>query len=177
MADTARTRDITATRTIDAIVLTSELRDRLLAVVRDRFPTKSFGYFVSDGPAERPTDFIVFEGNVRNDRTWKPEFETYGRYFVDHSDAGFVATPEEAWAVQQEIFRRGVVEVGIFHSHQRHPANFSRIDYEMHLKRFEPLWHLIVSVRTPAYPRLRAFSVATTGVRELDIKISESARP
>jgi proteasome lid subunit RPN8/RPN11 len=158
-----------------AIVISPELYERLVAAVRDRFPIKSFGYLVSKADPYEPTDVLFFEGNIRNDRFWKPTFEAYGRYFVDHSDAGFVATPEESWAIQQEMLRRGVVEVGVFHSHQRHPANFSRIDYEMHRQRFASLWHLIISFRNASYPRMRAFDVSDSGVHELPIRIPSGA--
>jgi len=61
-------------------------------------------------------------------------------------------------------------EVGVFHSHQRHPANFSRIDYDMHRRRFEKLWHVIISMRNPRLPQVRAFEVLPSGVRELDVR-------
>jgi proteasome lid subunit RPN8/RPN11 len=154
----------------EGVVLTDALRGALVAAIRERHPRKSFGYLVSDDEETRqPTDFFLFEANDRNSDRWKSEFEAYGQYFVDHDDAGFVATPEETLAVHNEMVRRRVFEVGIFHSHQRHPANFSMVDYEMHLRYFETLWHLIVSMRTPAYPRLRAFVPTRSGVVELPL--------
>ena len=101
-----------------------ELMDQVTARILSRHPIKSFGYFVSDTRAGTPTDFIIFEGNDRNARGWKEEFESFGQYFVDHGDAGFVATPEEIWRFKKETRARGLFEVGVFHSHQRHPANF-----------------------------------------------------
>jgi proteasome lid subunit RPN8/RPN11 len=151
------------------------LRERLVATVVDHHPRKAFGYLISDVDERHPVDWILFESNVRNADGWKQEFESWGRYFVQHSDAGFVATPEESWRVQQQIWERGMFEVGVFHSHQRHPANFSRIDYEMHLRRFPTLWHLIVSLRNPALPQLRAFSVSPGGVCEIELVESERA--
>jgi proteasome lid subunit RPN8/RPN11 len=154
----------------DEVVLSDTLRERLLATIAARHPTKSFGYLLTDLDAARPTDFVLFEQNVRNDAGWKPRFEGYGRYFVEHDDAGFVAAPEESWRLQKEIWRREMFEVAVFHSHQRHPANFSRIDYDTHLSRFSALWHLIVSMRNPRLPQIRAFSVSAAGVRELRIR-------
>jgi proteasome lid subunit RPN8/RPN11 len=151
------------------------LHDRLVAAVLERFPTKTFGYLLATAPGGPPVDLALFETNVRNDRVWRPRFQSYGRYFVEHDDAGFVASSEESWRVQQEIWRRGLVEVGVFHSHQRHPANFSRIDYELHRRHMESLWHLIVSMRNPRYPRLRAFSVGARGVRELDVLVEDAS--
>jgi proteasome lid subunit RPN8/RPN11 len=154
------------------VVLPSALHERLVAAVRERHPRKSFGYFVSDVGPSRPVDFLLFEENVRNDRAWRPDFEAYGRYFVEHGDAGFVATPEESWRIQREIWDRGLFEVGVFHSHQRHPTNFSRIDYDMHMDRFEDLWHLIISMRNPELPQIRVFGVARTGVTELEVRVA-----
>jgi proteasome lid subunit RPN8/RPN11 len=164
----------------EAIVLTADLRERLLDVVRDHHPQKSFGYLLSATGPTRPTDFVRFEGNIRNSRGWRGKFESFGRYFVDHADAGFVTTPEESWRVEQEIAARGVEEIALFHTHQRHPANFSRIDYELHVSRFHNLWHLIVSMRNPELPQLRAFAVSSAGVRELPLRIvaeDEFTRP
>jgi formylglycine-generating enzyme required for sulfatase activity/proteasome lid subunit RPN8/RPN11 len=158
-----------------AILLPFALRERLLATIQQRLPRKSFGYLLSDGDARAPTDFMVFEANMRNDGAWKEQFETYGQYFIDHDDAGFVATPEESWRVQQEIWTRGMVEIGVFHTHHRHPANFSGVDFDLHLERFEHLWHMIISIRNQAMPQIRIFSVSRTGVRELPVITPESA--
>ena len=57
----------------------------------------------------------------------------------------------------------------MFHTHQRHPANFSRIDFDMHRRLFVSLYHVIVSLRNPTFPRIRAFRVADDGVRELEV--------
>lgn len=152
-----------------AVVLPLPLRERLLASIRQRHPRKSFGYFISDKDPSTPTDFILFEDNIRNSDTWKTKFESYGQYFIEHDDAGFVATPEESWRVQNEIWKRDMVEVGIFHSHLRHPANFSGIDFDLHTERFDNLWHMIISMRNPTFPQLRAFSVTHEGVRELPV--------
>jgi formylglycine-generating enzyme required for sulfatase activity/proteasome lid subunit RPN8/RPN11 len=160
-----------------AILLPFALRERLLATVQQRLPRKSFGYLLSDGEARAPIDFIVFEANMRNDGVWKADFESYGQYFVDHEDAGFVATPEESWRVQQDIWARGVVEVGVFHTHLRHPANFSGVDFDLHLERFEHLWHMIISLRNQAMPQVRVFSVSHNGVREESVSTPETANP
>jgi proteasome lid subunit RPN8/RPN11 len=154
-----------------AVVVSPEVYEGLIGAVRDRFPRKAFGYLLSDRGPSASTDFVLFEDNLRNDDAWRSEFESYGHYFVEHADAGFVATPEESWRVQKEIWARGMVEVGVFHSHQRHPGNFSRIDYEMHLRRFSNLWHAIVSMRNPGLPQVRFFDVSERGVRELEARL------
>jgi proteasome lid subunit RPN8/RPN11 len=154
-----------------AVVFSRGLYDRLVATAVGRHPVKSFGYLVSDGPALRPADFVLFEDNERNDARWQPEFWRRGRYFVDNDDAGFVASAEESWRVQKSLMARGLFEVGVFHTHRRHPANFSSIDYEMHVSRFENLWHLIISLRNAAMPQVRAFEVSPHHVREMELLI------
>jgi formylglycine-generating enzyme required for sulfatase activity/proteasome lid subunit RPN8/RPN11 len=151
------------------VVLRPALRERLLRTIQQRLPRKSFGFLISSEESGTPEDFVLFEGNIRNSEVWKPQFEAYGRYFVQHDDAGFVALPEECWRLQKAIWKRGMAEVGVFHSHLRHPANFSQIDYELHNQRFHNLWHLIISVRNPEFPQMRAFDVSAEGVHELTI--------
>jgi formylglycine-generating enzyme required for sulfatase activity/proteasome lid subunit RPN8/RPN11 len=154
-----------------AIQFSSEAYKRLISTVHERFPKKSFGYLVSDNGKSLVTDFLLFEHNDRNDGRWRGEFESRGRYFVKYRDAGFVATPEETWRIQKEMWSRGLVEVAVFHTHRRHPANFSNIDYDLHLSRFASFPHVIISLRNASQPQLRAFSVASDGVKELTIAI------
>jgi proteasome lid subunit RPN8/RPN11 len=160
-----------------AVVLTESLRDRLLTEIRERHPRKTYGYLLSATDPARPTDFVSFKGNIRNSPDWRWKFHSFGRYFVDHDDAGFVTTPEESWLVEQEIAARGLDEVALFHTHLRHPANFSGVDYELHVARFERLWHLIVSMRNPELPQLRAYDVSVGGVRELPLSVAADHEP
>jgi formylglycine-generating enzyme required for sulfatase activity/proteasome lid subunit RPN8/RPN11 len=154
------------------IVLPGPLQERLLTEIRRRLPIKSFGYLISEGDPRKPADFLIFESNIRNSAEWKPTFESYGQYFLEHEDAGFVATPEESWQMQKRMWARGMVAIGVFHSHLRHPANFSSIDYEMHMQGLDDLWHMIVSVRNEQSVQIRAFSTGRTGVRELPVVIA-----
>jgi sulfatase modifying factor 1 len=151
----------------ESILLPAEVRKRLLVAVLERLPRKSFGYLVSHGEARTIDDFILFEGNIRNSAEWKSRFEAYGQYFLEHDDAGFVSTPEETWRLQKEMWKRGVTEVGLFHSHLRHPANFSQIDHDMHMSRYPHLLHMIISVRNRSMPQVRIFDVSESGVREV----------
>lgn len=144
-----------------------DLVERLASTVLERLPRKSFGYLLAAADSAVARDFVMFEENVRNSDDWKGRFESYGQYFIEHDDAGFVATPEESWRVQQEIWSRDETQVGVFHSHLRHPANFSGIDYDMHVERFEDLWHMIVSMRNPAMPQVRIYAVSRDCVREM----------
>jgi proteasome lid subunit RPN8/RPN11 len=153
------------------ILLPAELHHRLLRTVLGRYPQKSFGYLTSNSLPDRPTDFVVFEENIRNADDWRGVFESRGRYFVDHPDAGFVATPEESWRVQKYLLEKNLIEVAVFHTHLRHPGNFSDIDYDLHVSRFGFLWHLIISLRNLLMPQMRAFAVSKEGVRELEIRV------
>jgi formylglycine-generating enzyme required for sulfatase activity/proteasome lid subunit RPN8/RPN11 len=147
--------------------VTPELLERLTTTLLQRFPRKSFGYLLSTPDQPLACDFALFEDNVRNSPEWRERFESYGQYFVEHEDAGFVATPEESWRVQQEIWAKAATQVGVFHSHLRHPANFSGIDYDMHTQRFDDLWHMIISMRNPEFVQIRTYAVSRNGVREM----------
>ena len=157
-----------------SVTLPSAVRERLLATIMNRLPTKSFGYLLSKGDPRIVDDFVLFDTNIRNSPDWRGQFESYGQYFLDHEDAGFVSTPEESWRLQKQIWASGMVEVGLFHSHLRHPANFSQIDFDLHTQRYDHLWHMIISVRNPVLPQLRVFDVTTTEVCELAITHTQS---
>ncbi len=150
-----------------AAPVSPELLERLTTTLLQRFPRKSFGYLLSDDEQRQACDFALFEDNVRNSPEWKGCFESYGQYFVEHDDAGFVATPEESWRVQQEIWAKAATQVGVFHSHLRHPANFSGIDYDMHIERFDDLWHMIISMRNPEFVQIRTYAVSRDEVSEM----------
>jgi len=53
----------------EPIVLPASLRDRLLAVVREHHPQKSFGYLLSATGPTRPTDFVRFAATFATART------------------------------------------------------------------------------------------------------------
>lgn len=141
----------------------------LVKVVVDRFPEKSFGYLLASDKSAPIEDFVLFEGNLRNSASWRPEFERRGAYFRENPDAGFVATEADALRVQREIWNRQLVEVAVFHTHRRHPVNFSSVDYELHISRFPSLLHVVISLRNLSYPRLGAFAPSPEGVRELSL--------
>jgi len=158
------------------VCLPDPMLRRLVGTVAARLPLKSFGFLVSDGPTRRPVDFVLFEQNLRNGERWRGEFEAYGKYFVEHDDAGFVAEPAESLRLQRLLMATGMSEVAVFHSHRRHPGSFSRIDYEMHRSRFGGLWHLIISMRNPLIPQVRAFAPGPAGVDELEVRVTDDPR-
>lgn len=151
------------------IVIDDSTYDMLVRQAQHQHPKKVFGYLLGARRPDEIDDVVFFEENARNLPIWRQEFEAYGKYFVDHDDAGFVATPEESWRVQQEVWSRGATEVAVFHTHQRHPANFSQIDYDTHRRCFVDMWHIILSLRNVRYPRMRAFAVSADGVHELAV--------
>ncbi len=160
------------------LVIRGETQRRLIAVAQSRLPEKTFGYFIANADARHPVDFIHFQANVRNEHGSREAFHRYGQYFVKYEDAGFLATPAESWQIQKQIWSRGMFEVGVFHTHQRHPANFSRIDYDLHMDRFEALWHVVLSLRNPQIPQLRAFDVSAAGVVEIQVvNVPSTTRP
>jgi proteasome lid subunit RPN8/RPN11 len=148
-----------------ALVLPSDVLARFFARAQSIHASglKSYGLFVADpntiGYPFTASDVIFFDParNRRNDPRIRPAFEAQGSYFKAYDDAGFVADSGEVLAVYQHLERRGLEAVAMFHSHRRQPANFSHIDYRLHNPAYP--WHLIVSMREPQRPVLRAFAV------------------
>lgn len=60
-------------------------------------------------------------------------------------------------------------KVGVFHTHNRHPAIFSRIDIDMHP--YKNLWHMILCLRNLEQPQARAFSINDGKAIEIPISI------
>ena len=124
---------------------------------------KSFGLLLAD-PAEPgfpfvATDVAFFDPtkNRRNDPAMRPAFEAQGTYFRAYDDAGFVADATELLALHRHLDECGLEAVALFHVHRRQPANFSVIDFRLHNPAYA--WHLIISLRDPGDPVLRAFAV------------------
>jgi sulfatase modifying factor 1 len=145
----------------DTVVLPSSLVDDILAYVVVRYPGKSFGYLAAPVGDDQPSAFIGFEEGRR------PDFESRG-----HPDAGFVATEDESRRVQRRLVRSNLHEVAMFHTHRRHPGNFSEIDYDLHVSRSAKMWHLVISLRNPEQPQLRAFATTDEGVAELRVSVA-----
>ncbi|MEU8421320.1 hypothetical protein AB0C15_10640 [Micromonospora sp. NPDC048835] len=141
------------------MILERPLLDRFVEDVSRRFPAKLFGFFLSTRRFGPPTDYIIMEENIRDE--WLTEFHAYGNYYVDHDDAGFLCTPEETWRVERTIRDAGLVKVGVFHSHQRHPAILTSVDVDFHPS--PDLWHLLVVLRNLSYPLVRTFEVTEAG--------------
>ncbi|EKE01000.1 MAG: hypothetical protein ACD_21C00246G0003 [uncultured bacterium] len=147
------------------VCLSLDLLDRFVSAVKAKFPKKAFGYFLAPMGSECPSEFVVFDNDIRND--WKDTFEQYGSYYKIHEDAGFLATPEETYKVEKYIRNNKLHKVGVFHSHKRHPAIFASIDVTLHPD--ESLWHLIISLRNLDFPQIKAFALDNSSVKELKI--------
>jgi proteasome lid subunit RPN8/RPN11 len=151
---------------VNAVVFNRELLDRFIDEVKGRFPRKTFGYFLSSERFGPPEEYVILEENVRND--WLEDFHAYGNYYVDHDDAGFLATPEETWRMEKYIRDHNLYKVGVFHSHQRHPAILTSVDADFHPS--PDLWHLLIVLRNMDYPQARTFAVLPgSRVQELDL--------
>lgn len=97
------------------------------------------------------------------------KFYDYGNYYLDHKDAGFLTSPEETLRVEKYIRTNHLFKVGVFHSHQRHPAILAKVDVDLHPS--PEVWHLLISLRTLEYPQIRIFSVSSAKrVGEIDIQ-------
>jgi proteasome lid subunit RPN8/RPN11 len=124
---------------------------------------KSFGLLLADPEAPGfpyvATDVAFFDPrkNRRNDPAMRPAFEAQGTYFRAYDDAGFVADSAELLEVYRRLDASGLEAVAMFHVHRRQPANFSFIDFRLHNPAYP--WHLIISLREPGSPVLRAFAV------------------
>jgi proteasome lid subunit RPN8/RPN11 len=124
---------------------------------------KSFGLLVAD--PDHPdfpftaSDVVFFDPlkNRRNDPTIRAAFEAQGEYFRSYDDAGFVADAREVLDVFRRVEAAGLEVVAMFHAHRRQPANFSFIDFRLHHPAIP--WHLIISLRDPENPVLRAFAI------------------
>lgn len=65
---------------IKDVLFDETLLDRFVKEVKEKYPKKAFGFFISDTEGGQPVDFIMFNDDVRNE--WKDEFEKYGQYYV-----------------------------------------------------------------------------------------------
>lgn len=148
---------------MEKVIFSEDLLDSFQKDVKRKYPRKAFGYFLSDAVGGNPTEYIIFQNDIRNDM--KNDFEKYGDYYKRNEDAGFLSTPEEIYKIHKTIQKEGKYIVGVFHSHQRHPAIFSTVDVDLHPS--INLWHLIISLRNFDYPEIKIFSLKSGSVREL----------
>jgi proteasome lid subunit RPN8/RPN11 len=145
--------------------LPQQLFDRILTrtAVAHAAGLKSFGLLLADpldhGFPFTASDVVFFDPtrNRRNDPSLRPAFEAQGTYFRAYDDAGFVADPAELLAVHRRLEASGLEAVAPFHVHRRQPANFSVIDFRLHNPAYA--WHLVISLRDAAHPRVQAFAV------------------
>lgn len=147
----------------DKLIFSKDLLNRFIDQVKNKYPKKSFGYFLSNEEGGQPDSYIIFKDDVRNEM--KDEFEQYGNYYKRNQDAGFLTSQEEMYKVHKKISNEGKYIVGVFHSHQRHPAIFSKVDVDLHPS--NKLWHLIISLRNFDYPEPKVFSLKEGRVKQI----------
>lgn len=148
---------------MEQVKISNNLLEKFQEDVKNRYPRKSFGYFVSNELDGNPIDYIIFENDIRNDM--KSDFEQYGDYYKRNEDAGFLTTPEEMYHIHKFLRENKKYIVGVFHSHKRHPAIFSTVDVDLHPS--INLWHLIISLRNFDYPDIKIFSLKSSRVKEM----------
>jgi proteasome lid subunit RPN8/RPN11 len=153
------------TSVADVVRLPDPVRHRLVstAVAVHHAGLKSFGLLVAspDHPdfPYTASDVFFFDPlrNRRNEPANRAAFEAQGTYFRSYDDAGFVADSAEVLDVFRRVDDAGLEVVAMFHAHRRQPANFSVIDFRLHNPAIP--WHLIICLRDPEHPVLRAFAV------------------
>lgn len=151
---------------VKTIMLENSLAQKFIEEVKKKYPDKAYGYFLSRDINGVPDDFILFNGDKRNE--WKDLFEDYGKYYIRNKDAGFLASEEEMYRIHKIIQERNKFIVGVFHSHKRHPPIFSKVDIDLHPS--YKLWHLIISLRNVDMPQIKAFMLGEdNNVEELQI--------
>jgi proteasome lid subunit RPN8/RPN11 len=143
------------------------LLNKSIKEVKDKYPLKAFGYFIAPVESSNPSDFIIIKDDVRNEM--RDEFEDYGNYYKRNSDAGFLSTDDEIVRIHRRLVKENKTIIGVFHSHQRHPAIFSTVDIDFHPS--ENLWHLIISLRNLEYPQLKIFGIKNKEVYEIAFAI------
>lgn len=153
----------------EKIILRKKLLTDLIQRSKENLPKKTYGMFISKMEYGIPEGFHIFETNIRNTPEWKSFFESYGEHFIKHDDAGFVVDPEEQIKFFEELQLRNMVPVGLFHTHKRHQAIFSKIDRDLHCH--PDLWHLIISIADPDNPEIRAYCIEGNTVHEIEIVI------
>jgi proteasome lid subunit RPN8/RPN11 len=156
---------MTTSAAVGVVRLPAPVRRRLVSTASAVHAAglKSFGLLVA--APEHPdfpytaSDVVFFDPlrNRRNEPTIRAAFEAQGEYFRSYDDAGFVADAGEVLEVFRRVEEAGLEVVAMFHAHRRQPANFSVIDFRLHSPAIP--WHLIISLRDPEHPVLRAFAV------------------
>lgn len=152
---------------VKSVVLNRTLAQQFVNEVKAQYPKKAFGFFLSNERSGAPTEYIIMKEDQKDNMMDK--FYDYGNYYLDHKDAGFLTSPEETVRVEKYIRNSHLHKVGVFHSHQRHPAILAKVDVDLHPS--PEVWHLLISLRTVEYPQICIFSVdSAKRVGEVDIQ-------
>ncbi len=90
---------------------------------------------------------------------------------VEKSPFRYRADPEAQFRALVEMEERGWEVVGIYHSHPSFPPYPSALDREMAY--YPEAVYLIISLQDPEKPRIRAFSLAESQPKEVEVEIRD----
>ncbi|MGL6063997.1 MAG: Mov34/MPN/PAD-1 family protein [Fusobacteriaceae bacterium] len=114
----------------EVININEKLLKKFILEVQNKYPMKSFGYFICGLEKNDPEDYIIIKNDVRENM--EKEFEEYGKYYIRNKDARFLSGEMETIEIHKKLLKEKKKIIGVFHSHQRHPAIFSTVDLELH---------------------------------------------
>lgn len=149
------------------LILKKDLIENFVNEIRMLRGKKTFGYFLSEKENGTPSSYFIFKTDARKEFP----FEKVSKYYSNNSTAGFLATPQETLSLHRKLEMNGLKVVGVFHTHMRHPPMLSKIDADMHLS--NSVWHLIISIKNLAYPRIKIFTIDHSEVKNKMWKITK----
>jgi proteasome lid subunit RPN8/RPN11 len=142
---------------------------RFIQTVKEEYPKKVFGYFLSNNKEAIATSFYLFNEDSRQETEVSNRFLKLGKYYENNKNAGFLSTFEETFRFEKFLVGNHLREVGVFHAHLRHPPFFSVVDLKLHPTPL--LWHLIISVRNSNRPTLGGFEITGEWFKNKEIQI------
>lgn len=142
---------------------------KFIQTVKDNYPKKVFGYFLSDNESGIATSFYLFNEDSRQEREVSERFLKLGKYYENNKNAGFLSTFEETFRFEKFLITHKLREVGVFHAHLRHPPFFSVVDCNLHPTPL--LWHIIISMRNSSKPTLGGFEITEDWFKDKEILI------
>jgi proteasome lid subunit RPN8/RPN11 len=135
--------------------ITRATLDAIIAQAEREFPDECCGFIIGDGVSEEPRPIR----NIQNARYAENPAE-----FPRDARTAFLMEPKEHLTVLNEVDRRKLKLVAVYHSHPDHDAYFSPTDRAQACS-FDPAepdypdtFHIVVSVRGGKFARAAAFA-------------------
>jgi proteasome lid subunit RPN8/RPN11 len=135
--------------------ITRATLDAIIAQAEREFPDECCGFIIGDGVSEEPRPIR----NIQNARHAENPAE-----FPRDARTAFLMEPKEHLTVLNEVDRRKLKLVAVYHSHPDHDAYFSPTDRAQACS-FDPAepdypdtFHIVVSVRGGKFARAAAFA-------------------